>query len=204
MSLNLSGLYAITDEKLTPQSSVYKQVKSALQAGVGIIQYRNKTDSDDKVEATCKSLQLLCRDHNALFIIDDRPQLAQKIGADGLHVGKDDMPLHEAKAIFNGIIGVSCYGSVKKALEAQNEGADYVAFGSFYPSPTKPKSGIVNMSVLVKAKEALNIPICAIGGINHDNIHEIASCKPEMISVVSAVFDGDIHKNIQSLKEGMK
>ncbi|MBD3824392.1 MAG: thiamine phosphate synthase, partial [Epsilonproteobacteria bacterium] len=85
------------------------------------------------------------------------------------------------------------------ALEAQSEGADYVAFGSFYPSPTKPKSGIVNMSVLQKAKEALRIPICAIGGINASNIKEICEHKPDMIAVVSAVFEGDISKNIAAL-----
>jgi len=161
----LQGLYAITDEVLTPDAKVLACVQEALEAGVQIIQYRNKTKSDAEVRETCVALQALCREFDALFIIDDRPNLAHAIGADGLHIGKDDMPLREARAIFpHGIIGVSCYGSVKKALEAQEEGADYVAFGSFFPSPTKPHSGIVSKSVVGKAKEALHIPVCVIGG----------------------------------------
>ncbi len=204
MLQKLKGLYAITDEVLTPDETVYEQVRSALQAGVSIIQYRNKTAPDSKVEAVCKSLQMLCRDHGALFIIDDRADLARRIGADGLHIGKDDMQLAEARRLFpEGIIGVSCYGSVKKAKEAQEEGADYVAFGSFFPSPTKPHSGIIPLKVLDKAREALEIPVCAIGGIDMTNIHEVAEKKPHMISTVSAVFKGDIAQNVAHLRQGM-
>lgn len=198
------GLYVITDETLTPDDTVVEQIRTVLQAGVKIIQYRNKNDADSDVEEVCIQLQQLCTLHGATFIIDDRPHLAQKIQADGLHIGKNDSSLQEARLIFpNGIIGVSCYGSIRKALEAQNEGASYVAFGSFYPSPTKPHSGIVSMSVLAKAKEALSIPICAIGGINVTNIHEISAHNPDMISVVSAVFEGDIKHNIAKLAQGM-
>lgn len=201
----LKGLYAITDEVLTPHDTIVEQSEAALRAGVSILQYRNKHDTDETAEPICIALQQLCREHNALFIIDDRPHLAQKIKADGLHIGKDDMPLSEARAIFReGIIGVSCYGSIKKALEAQNDGASYAAFGSFFPSPTKPHSGIVSHSVLEKAKAALDIPIVAIGGINADNIAQIASHTPDMISVVSAVFEGDIEHNVKTLLQGMK
>lgn len=202
--MSLKGLYAITDELLTPPKTIVTQVEEALKGRIDILQYRNKTDSDEEVETICRDLLSLCRAYNVPFVIDDRPFLAQKIGADGLHIGKDDMPLAEAKAIFNkGFIGVSCYGSVTKALEVQTDGGDYVAFGSFYPSPTKPHSGIVSMSVLERAKEALSIPICAIGGINVTNIHDIAVYKPDMISVISAVFDGNITRNITQLKQGM-
>jgi thiamine-phosphate pyrophosphorylase len=203
--MSLKGLYAITDEKLTPDDTVVAQVQTALQAGIKILQYRNKTNSDDEVENICIQLQSLCKAHDATFIIDDRPHLAKKINADGIHIGKDDMSIQEARIIFpKGIIGVSCYGSVRKALEAQNEGADYVAFGSFFHSPTKPHSGIVSMSVLKKAKDALSIPICAIGGISVTNIHEISAHTPDMISVVSAVFEGDIKDNIVQLTQAMK
>ncbi len=204
MSNRLEGLYAITDEVLTPDATVAEQIETALESGVRIIQYRNKHADDAQVKPICIELQKLCRKHNALFIIDDRPQLAQQIKADGLHIGKNDMNIKEARALFpEGIIGVSCYGSVRLAKQAQEEGADYVAFGSFFHSPTKPHSGIVSMSVLEKAKNALDIPICAIGGINISNIHEISAKKPHMISVVSAVFQGDIKQNINHLKQGM-
>jgi len=202
--MSLKGLYVITDEQLTPHNTIVAQVETALKAGVKILQYRNKTLCDEEVEEVCIDLQKLCTQHNALFIIDDRPHLAHRIKADGLHIGKDDMSLHEARLIFpDGIIGVSCYGSIRKALEAQSQGADYVAFGSFFPSPTKPHSGIVPMSVIERAKQGLTLPVCAIGGINVTNIHEISAFKPDMISVVSAVFHGDIARNITQLKQGM-
>lgn len=200
----LSGIYAITDETLTPKTTMLHQVEEALEAGIGLLQFRDKTSSDEEIETLCVHLLHLCRLHDVPFVIDDRAHLAQKIGADGLHIGKDDISLHDAREIFTkGFIGVSCYGSVKKGLEAQNEGADYVAFGSFYPSPTKPHSGVVSMSVLGKAKEALSIPICAIGGINAANIHEISTHQPDMISVVSAIWDGNITNNIQKLQKGL-
>lgn len=205
MSHLLKGLYVITDEKLTPDEIVHTYVEDAIKAGASIVQYRNKTKSDEEVEQVCIVLQGICRKYNVPFIIDDRPSLASKIEADGLHIGKDDMSIQEARKIFpKGIIGVSCYGSIKKAKEAQAEGADYVAFGSFFASPTKPHSGIISMNVLHKAKEALEIPMCAIGGINQNNIAEVASHEPDMISVVSAVFQGDIQANVSNLIKGMK
>jgi len=204
MSNRLEGLYAITDEVLTPDETVVQQIKTALEAGVRIVQYRNKHANDEQIKTVCIQLQDLCTKHNALFIIDDRPQLAQQIKADGLHIGKNDMNIKEAREVFpSGIIGVSCYGSIRLAKEAEEEGADYVAFGSFFPSPTKPHSGVISMNVLEKARNALTIPICAIGGINTSNIHEVSAKRPHMISVVSAVFHGDIKKNINHLQQGM-
>ncbi len=201
----LKGLYVITDEYLTPDDTVHSYVEDALKAGASIVQYRNKTKSDDEVEEVCRGLQALCRQHNVPFIIDDRPYLAAKIKADGIHIGKDDMSLSEARKIFpEGIIGVSCYGSIRKAREAQEEGADYVAFGSFFPSPTKPHSGIISINVLHKAKEAVDIPVCAIGGISQSNICEIAATNADMISVVSAAFEGNTKQNVSNLIKGMK
>ena len=205
MSQLLNGLYVITDEQLTPDENVHSYVEDALKAGASIVQYRNKTKSDEEVEQVCQTLQALCTNFNVPFIIDDRPHLAAKIGADGLHIGKDDMPIEEARKIFpKGIIGVSCYGSIRKAKEAEEEGADYVAFGSFFPSPTKPHSGVISLNVLHKAKEAVDIPVCAIGGIGQTNIHEIAATKIDMISVVSSAFKGDTQQNVLNLIKGMK
>jgi len=205
MHNKLSGIYAISDTILTPDTQIISQAKEAVLAGVQIFQYRNKEKSDKEVEYICRELQALCRVYGTLFIIDDRPHLAQKIGADGVHIGKDDMPLSKVKKIFpHGIIGVSCYGSVTKAKEAEKEGASYVAFGSFFNSPTKPHSGIVPLHVLEKAKEQLTIPICAIGGINLSNINEVARKNPDMICAVSALFNGNITKNIIALTKAMR
>ncbi len=197
---NKMALYAITDDNLTPDESILEQVRESLEAGIAILQYRNKIKSDVEVKEICIELQKMCREYSVPFIIDDRPHLAQEIKADGLHIGKDDMPLKEARAIFtDGIIGVSCYGSVSKAKEAQDEGASYVAFGSFFPSPTKPHSGIVSRNVIQKAKKALDIPVCVIGGISHANINEIVQENPDMVSLVSAVYSGCITSNVKNL-----
>jgi len=205
MSQLLKGLYVITDEYLTPDETLHAYIEEALKAGASIIQYRNKTKSDDEVEEVCRSLQAMCSQYHVPFIIDDRPHLATKIQADGIHIGKDDMPIQEARKIFpKGIIGVSCYGSIRKAREAEEEGADYVAFGSFFPSPTKPHSGVVSLNVIQKAKEAVTIPICAIGGISQTNIGEIAATHTDMISVVSAAFEGNTQENVSNLIKGMK
>lgn len=205
MKKRLSGIYAITDERLTPDSTILAQVASALQGGASIIQFRDKSRSDADVKELCMALQRICKKFEALFVIDDRVDLACEIGADGLHIGKDDGSVALARERFvDGILGVSCYGSVAKAKEAQEAGADYVAFGSFFASPTKPHSGIVNMSVLTKAKEQLQVPICAIGGINHENISQIVAHEPDMIAVVSAVFDGDVLQNTKELVAKME
>jgi thiamine-phosphate pyrophosphorylase len=202
--MRLKGLYAITDEILTPDATLPAQAEQALAAGVKILQYRNKTASDDDCEAVCIRLQNLCRRYGAIFIIDDRPELARRIGADGLHIGKDDITPHEARSIFpEGIIGVSCYGSIRRALAAQDALADYVAFGSFFLSPTKPRSGIVPIDTLSKARKTLGIPICAIGGIDRSNIGRIAAYSPDMISCVSAIWKGHIARNVTHLIQGM-
>ena len=200
----LEGLYGITDEKLTPDECVLECVTTALKAGVSIIQYRNKTKTDNEVKDICIALQSLCSGYDALFIIDDRAHLAQEIGADGLHIGQNDISLKDARAIFkDGIIGVSCYGDVENALKAQKEGANYVAFGSFFPSPTKPHSAVVSLEVITKAKEVLDIPVCVIGGISCANIDQIMQHKPEMVSVINALFDGNITINATNLLKKM-
>ncbi len=201
----LQGLYAISDERLTPHHTIFDQAEAALQAGVTILQYRNKSGTDSEVTPVCIELQRICREHGALFIINDRPHVARAIKADGLHVGIEDMQFSQARKTFpRGIIGVSCYGSIDRARSAQDAGADYVAFGSFFPSLTKPSSAVVPMTVLSQAKKTLAIPVCAIGGINLANLHEITAHDPDMISMVSAVFVGDIRDNVIRLKEKMR
>jgi thiamine-phosphate pyrophosphorylase len=203
MSRVLKGIYAITDEKLTPLSSVVSQVKRALDNGATIIQFRDKNSSDDEVEAVCVALQRLCKDANATFIIDDRATLVAKIKADGLHIGKDDISLDQARAIVGSdcIIGVSCYGSIHKAKKAYEGGANYVAFGSLFASPTKPHANVIDFDVISQAKKKLNIPVCVIGGIDATNIAQVMPYKPDMYSMVSGVFSDDaIEKNLSDIK----
>ena len=199
----LQGIYVLSDAHLTPQKTILEQMERVLQSGVSVIQFRDKYASDEQAEFTCKALQALCHRYNALFIIDDRLSLTHKIDADGLHVGEDDVSFEEARAILGEqkIIGVSCYGDIERAKKYEALGADYVAFGSFFPSPTKPHSKVVPLSVLEEAKKQLKVPICAIGGINTSNIMKVSQYDIAMYSVISAVYQDDaIEANIKTLQ----
>ena len=200
----LKGIYVLSDALLTPTETILSQIERVLKAGVSVIQFREKYASDNEIELTCKALGALCTQYNALFIIDDRVHLAKKVDADGLHVGEDDISYEEARAIMgeDKIIGISCYGDIERALKYEALGADYVAFGSFFPSPTKPHAKVVPLEVLHEAKKVLRVPICAIGGINETNIGQVNSSGIEMYSVISAVYANDtIEENIKKLQE---
>ena len=200
----LKGIYVLTDAYLTPKESILTQMERVLKTGVSVIQFRDKYASDEEAESTCRALQALCNRYNALFIIDDRLALAKKIDADGLHVGEDDVSFEEARAVLgeDKIIGVSCYGDIKRAQKYEALGANYVAFGSFFASPTKPNSKIVPLNILEEAKQVLHVPICAIGGINVENIASLAGHDIAMYSVISAVYENDaIEENIAKLNK---
>ena len=198
--MKLAGLYAITDEVLTPNSTIENQVEEALKNGVNIIQFRHKNISDIDALPICEKLKEKCDAYGALFVLDDRIDLARTLGA-ALHIGKDDISLIEARKIFDGIIGVSCYGDINRALEAEANGADYVAFGSFFASPTKPNSTVVPLDILKVAKQKLSIPVCVIGGINYQNISQFDEFAPDTISIISGIFNGEISKNCDLLKK---
>ncbi len=114
----------------------------------------------------------------------------------GLHIGKSDHHrVQEIRKNFSGYLGISCYGDVAFAKEVQEAGVDYVAFGSFFSSPTKPDSNVVDFSVLTQAKDELDIPVCAIGGLNSENISELLKHKPDIIALISDIW---LSKDIQS------
>lgn len=186
----LKGLYVITDDTLTPDDTLYIQVEDAIKGGATIVQLRDKKSSDEKIEKKAIRLQKLCKKHNVLFVLNDKIDLAIKLQCDGLHIGKSD---HEnfikIRENFDGIIGVSCYGDVNKAKHFELLGADYVAFGSFYTSPTKPDSNIVPLETIALAKEKLGIAVCVIGGLNTSNIDEVMNYKPDMVSIISDIWN---------------
>ncbi len=203
----LKGIYVLSDAHLTPKATVLAQMERVLKSGVHVIQYRDKHATHDEALLTCKALQALCDTYEALFIVDDRLDIACKINADGLHIGEDDVSYEEARLALGNeaIIGISCYGDIERALRYEALGADYVAFGSFFPSPTKPHSKVVPLDVLEEAKQALHVPICAIGGINLSNIGDIARYGIAMVSLISAVYENDaIEENIQNLHDALK
>jgi len=198
----LKGLYVLTDATLTPTETMLEQVERVLKSGVTVIQYRDKYATDEEAEKQCIRLQALCDYYEAVFIIDDRLDIAHRINADGLHVGEDDVSYEEARALLGAdkIIGVSCYSNIERAQKYANLGADYVAFGSFFPSPTKPHAKVVDPEVLKIAKEKVSVPICAIGGINEENIEQLSRYDIAMYSLISAVYkDDEIEENLEKL-----
>lgn len=201
----LKGLYAVTDDYLTPLSHVEYCVKQALDNGVKIIQFRDKIHQDFEVENVVQNINDLCEQYQALFILNDRVELAAKLKLKAIHIGINDLSIEKARQIVgeNCIIGVSCYGNIDLAKKAALNGADYVAFGACYNSPTKPKKLTIDKNVISLAKNILNIPVCVIGGINALNINELKKYKPDMYAIVSGIFKGDITKNIFEINQSL-
>lgn len=185
----LKGLYVITDEKLTTYDKIVEMVEKALKGGAKIVQLRDKTNSDDFLILHGFLLKELCEKYNAYFIVNDRVDLALKINAHGVHIGKEDADITEVKKkLKNKIIGVSCYGDIERAKIMESLGASYVAFGSFYPSPTKPEAKIVDKSIIQQAKKVLSIPVCVIGGLNVERAKELVCLGADIVAVVSDIW----------------
>jgi thiamine-phosphate pyrophosphorylase len=150
----LQGLYVITDDVLTPPQTILVQVEESLKGGAKIVQLRDKQSSDQEIIKCSLELQELCNSYGALFVLNDKADLAIKLGLSGLHIGKSDhYRVREIRKDFKGVLGVSCYGNVAFAKDMENIGVDYVAFGSFFTSPTKPTSDIVPLTTLRIAKK---------------------------------------------------
>ena len=185
----LRGLYVISDDTLTPDETLLEQVKQALRGGATIVQLRDKTSSQNVVKTKSIALQKLCHEYDALFVLNDKIDLAIELQCDGLHIGKSDHHRFDAiRKDFKGVLGVSCYGDLDLAKDFEKRGANYVAFGSFYTSPTKPSANIVPLEILRDAQVKLNIPICAIGGINTQNITDVMEFYPDMVSIVNDIW----------------
>ena len=187
---HLKGLYAITDEHLIPEKHFNQIVESALQGGAKIIQYRDKSNDQEKRLHQAATLQSLCQKYKSLCIINDDIQLAKEINADGVHLGKDDNSIAEARRVLgnDAIIGVSCYNDLSLAIDAERNSADYVAFGAIFPSPTKPNAAVADLDIISHAKSKLSIPICVIGGITEINIHQVVEHGSDMAAVISSLF----------------
>ena len=190
-NLKLQGLYAISDAKTTPYSHIDSWLIPAIKGGVTILQLRDKSLSDEQLLPYAKQMQAICHAHDVTFIINDRVQLAAQIGADGVHIGRDDSSFDKVKKIFTGIIGVSCYGNVHRALQYEAQGADYVAFGGCFPSSTKPEANTIDIDILSVAKMKLSIPICVIGGITTKNAHILTPYWCDMMALVSGLWNND-------------
>ncbi len=183
----LKGLYGISDNKLTPHNTIFKQLQMAIDGGLRIFQYRDKISSDDNIQSLVKELQDFCSSQNILFILNDRYKLAIKLNLSGLHLGKDEIINFDSiRNDFKGIIGVSCYNDISMAYDFSQRGADYVAFGSMFESKTKQNAIKCPLNILQEAKKIIQIPICAIGGITRYNVH-LLEC--DMIAVISSLWE---------------
>ncbi|MDO8890811.1 MAG: thiamine phosphate synthase [Sulfurimicrobium sp.] len=193
--MRISGLYAITPEQ-PDTARLLSQVRAALGGGAQVVQYRSKSQDVALLHEQASELLALCHAFEVPLIINDTLRLADLCGADGLHLGREDGSLRQARVVLGAekAIGVSCYNSLELAVQAEAEGADYVAFGSFFPSSTKPGAVAAPLSLLSEAKGRLSVPIVAIGGITIDNAASLIAAGADAIAVISGLFDApDIH-----------
>ena len=188
----LRGLYAITDSKLMGADLISK-TEQAILGGINILQYRNKSAASEKQEQEALKLAQLCKKNNVLFLINDNVELALKVNADGVHLGQEDAPLQQAREQLgkNKIIGVTCHNKIELAVEAQKKGADYVAFGRFFNSETKPTAPPAELSLISKAKKSISIPIVAIGGITQETAPLLLNEGVDILAVIHAIFGQD-------------
>jgi thiamine-phosphate pyrophosphorylase len=187
--MRVQGLYAVTPDEANI-AMLADQVRAAVAGGARFVQYRNKVASPALRQQQAAVLMAICRDEGAALIINDHLNLALEIGADGVHLGRGDGDVAHARATLgpDKILGVSCYNMIRYALNAQEHGADYVAFGSFFLSNVKPGAVRAPVGLLTQAKRLLSIPVVAIGGISLDNAAALIAAGADSVAVISALF----------------
>ena len=184
------GLYAVTGPELPAAADLAAQVGAALAGGAVLIQYRDKSADAVQRSDRARAVFACCRIHGVPLLINDDVELAAAIGADGVHLGRDDAALGAARQRLGprAIIGVSCYNQLPRAIAAAEEGADYVAFGRFFPSLTKPRAVQAEVDLLRRAKKCINIPVVAIGGITPDNGGSLVAAGADLLAAIHGVF----------------
>lgn len=185
----ICGLYAITPEE-PDTGALLHQVNLALQGGTRVLQYRNKRGNEALRVAQAAALREVTREFGAGLIINDDVELALRVDADGVHLGRDDGSVADARTLLGDekIIGVSCYNQLGLAHLAVNSGADYVAFGAFFASMVKPDAPLATLALLRQARLEIELPLVAIGGITAENAGLVFSAGADAIAVISALF----------------
>lgn len=189
----IRGLYAIADTGILAPARLLTAVRQAISGGARIIQYRDKSGDAEIRRKQALALADLCHGLGANLIINDDVALAKSVNADGVHLGRHDPHTVSARDRLgdNAIIGVSCYNEIERAREAGRDGADYVAFGSFYPSSVKPEAVRASSVLLQQAKQELDLPVVAIGGITPDNGAELVAAGADALAVITGVFGAE-------------
>lgn len=180
------GLYLLTANGLSPEELIAR-TRRALSAGVAWLQYRGKADADVGV---AHRLAAACRRAGTTFIVNDDPEMAMEVGADGVHLGRSDPGILQARRLLGpeGIIGVSCYDDFERARMLAAQGADYLAFGSVFASPTKPQAPSCPLDVLTRARE-LGRPVVAIGGITAEKAGPVIDAGADLLAVISDIYE---------------
>jgi thiamine-phosphate pyrophosphorylase len=186
----LRGLYAITDPDLISTDQLKEKVEQAIQGGCRLVQYRNKSNDHLQRFEQSSILRDLCQTYKVPLIINDDVKLAKLVRAQGVHLGKGDVEVTSARTLLgdDAIIGVSCYNQLSLAQYAIKSGATYVAFGRFFDSHTKPKAVHASIDLLYQARNLLNCPIVAIGGITPDNGAELVAAGAHCLAVIYGLF----------------
>jgi thiamine-phosphate pyrophosphorylase len=184
------GLYLIADVGLVPEGRLLESVRQALRGGASLVQYRNKEETTAAHMAELLQIREVCRESGIPLIINDDLILARELDADGVHLGRDDATIAEARRVLgpDKLIGASCYNEPARAWAARSSGADYVAFGSFFASPTKPEAVRAEIGVLHQARTELDLPIVAIGGITPENGASLLAAGADALAVASGVL----------------
>lgn len=198
MKFPTTGLYAITQTNGKTSDTVVREALTALKAGVSILQYRDKNPKHATYLA--KELLIICNLYKVPLIINDNVSLVSNIKAGGVHLGTSDTDILTARKLLgpDAIIGASCYDNINLALKAQENGADYVAFGRFFRSTYKPLTPQAHLQTLYQAKKQITIPIVAIGGILPSNGGQLLDAGANVLAVIGGIFDQNIQHSIQN------
>ena len=189
----ISGLYAVTPEaedSAVEQDRLFANVALVLEGGAQVLQYRCKGPDATFRVSQAQRLKVLCRQHGVTFIVNDDVELAAQVQADGVHLGREDaaIPVARARLGRSALIGASCYDDLMRAGAAVNAGADYLAFGSFFPSRVKPGAVRPSLDLLREARLRWRLPLVAIGGITAENASKVIEAGADAVAVITAVF----------------
>jgi len=188
----ITGLYVIIDTQALAGRSHIEVASQAIRGGARVIQLRDKLGSKKELLPLAQGLKSLCAEHNVLFIMNDYLDLALASDADGLHLGQDDLPVGVARELLpiDKILGCSTT-TAEQAVAAESEGADYIAAGSIYPTPSKAAAKVIGLAGLRQIKKAISRPLVAIGGITRDNVAEVLAAGADSVAVIGAVVGAE-------------
>ncbi len=199
----LRGLYALTPA-MDDTASLVAAVTAALDGGAAAVQYRSKDASAARRDEQARALARVLAARGGVYIVNDDPALAQRVGADGVHLGDDDPSIAAARRHLGPerLVGVSCYADLDRARAAVAQGADYVAFGSFYPSVTKPGAVRAELRILEEAR-TLGVPVVAIGGITAENAAALLDAGADVLAVIASLFDHSRVEDVQAAADAL-